>query len=54
MVKFIESCVKLVTWNVHGLDNDMQQTSRNGKHHLEKLITDTEMIPITLETTRGI
>ena len=23
MVKFIESCVKLVTWNVHGLDNDM-------------------------------
>ena len=34
-------------------ENCNQQTSRNGKH-LEKLITDTEMIPITLETTRGI
>ena len=34
-------------------ENCNQQTSRNGKH-LEKQITDTEMIPITLETTRGI
>ena len=34
-------------------ENCNQQTSRNGTH-LEKLITDTEMIPITLETTRGI
>ena len=34
-------------------ENCNQQTSRNGKH-LEKLITDTEMIPITLKTARGI
>ena len=34
-------------------ENCNQQTSRNGKH-LEKLITDTEMMPMTLETARGI